>query len=119
MPGGQKVPKFLAVKQKTNNSPIVIKSSLDGLYHRQTTFIDTVGNRKSKIKYTDSGSATTFTNRHRKLVGDPLAESAVVFDPDGPKVIWQPLPNNPNRKRGHHTCAVATCSNPDGVSIFP
>ena len=113
MPGGQKVPKFLAVKQKPNNAyaPIVIKSSLDGLYEPSQS-------AKSKIKYTDSGSTTTFTNR-RKLVGDPLAESAVVFDPDGPKVIWQPLPKNPNRKRGHNTCAVATCFNPNGVSIFP
>ena len=92
MPGGQKVPKFLAVKQKTNNAPIVINSS------------------KDKAIYPA-----------RKLVNDPLAESAVEFNPEGPKVVWQPKGTRfPEKrpKRNNSTCAVATCASRENVSFF-
>ena len=95
MPGGQKVPKFLAVKQKTNNASIVINSSKD-----------TAGRQRYP---------------YRKLVNDPLAKSAVELNPEGPKVVWQPKGSRfPEKspKRNNSTCAVATCASRENVSFF-
>ena len=95
MPGGQKVPKFLAVKQKTNNASIVINSSKDPAGRQRYPY--------------------------RKLVNDPLAKSAVELNPEGPKVVWQPKGSRfPEKspKRNNSTCAVATCASRENVSFF-
>ena len=95
MPGGQKVPKFLAVKQKTNNASIVINSSKDPAGRQRYPY--------------------------RKLVNDPLAKSAVELNPEGPKVVWQPKGTRfPEKspKRNNSTCAVATCASRENVSFF-